>query len=69
MKRVITFIITITLLIGFSQCKKQVEQIAAVTPGVNGNLVHISVNAGHGDKHVVYLESGAYLGCSTQHGS
>ena len=61
MKRVITFIITITLLIGFSQCKKQVEQIAAVTPGVNGNLVHISVNAGHGDKHVVYLESGAYV--------
>ena len=61
MKKIITLIIALALVLGLSQCKKNVEQIATVTPGVNGNLVHISVNAGHGDKHVVYPESGAYV--------
>ena len=62
MKRVITFIITITLLIGFSQCKKQVEQIAAVTPEVNNEgLFHISVSVNGGSKHIVYPESGVYF--------
>ena len=61
MKRIITFAITIALLIGLIQCKKKVAEITPATPEVNGNLVHIRVNAGHGDRHVVYPESGAYV--------
>ena len=60
MKRLVTFIITIALLIGLSQCKKKIEGIA---PGSNaiGNLVYIKVNAGHDDKHIIYPETGAYV--------
>ena len=60
MKRFVTFIITIALLIGLSQCKKKIEGIA---PGSNaiGNLVYIKVNAGHDDKHIIYPETGAYV--------
>ena len=61
MKRIITYIITIALLIGLSQCKKKVTEITPATPEVTGNLFHIRVNAGHGDKHIVYPESGAYV--------
>ena len=61
MKKIITLIIALALVLGLSQCKKNVEQIATVTPEVNGNLVHIRVNAGHSDKHIVFPESGAYV--------
>ena len=57
MKRLVTFIITIALLIGFSQCKKKVEEITPVSPEVPENFVYICVNAGHGDKHIVYPET------------
>ena len=49
------------LVLGLSQCKKKVEQITPVTPEVNGNLVHISVDVNGGSKHIVYPESGAYV--------
>ena len=61
MKRLVTFIITIALLIGLSQCKKKVEEITPVSPEVPENFVYICVNAGHGDKHIVYPETGAYV--------
>ena len=61
MKKINLITIAIALLFGLGQCKKKVEQSAAVTPEVTEGLFHISVNAGHGDKHVVYPESGAYV--------
>ncbi len=62
MKKLSIVIISLALVLGLSQCKKKVTEITpAATPEVNGNLVHIRVNAGHGDKHVVYPESGAYV--------
>ena len=51
----------LALVLGLSQCKKKVEQIADVTPEVNNEgLFHISVNVG-GGKHIVFPESGAYV--------
>ena len=62
MKKLSIIIISLALVLGLSQCKKKVAEITpAATPEVNGNLVHIRVNAGHGDKHIVYPESGAYV--------
>ena len=62
MKNISTLLIALALILGLSQCKKKVAEITpAVTPEVNGNLVHIRVNAGHGDKHIVFPESGAYV--------
>ena len=62
MKNISTLLIALALILGLSQCKKKVAEITpAATPEVNGNLVHIRVNAGHGDKHIVYPESGAYV--------
>ena len=57
----LSIIISLALVFGLSQCKKKVAEITPATPEVTGNLVHISVNAGHGDKHIVYPESGAYV--------
>ena len=54
----------IALVLGLSQCKKKVAEIAPVapaTPEVNGNLVHISVSVNGGSKHIVYPESGVYF--------
>ena len=61
MKKLSTIIISLALVLGLSQCKKKVEQITPVTPEVNGNLVHISVDVNGGSKHIVYPESGAYV--------
>ena len=56
MKRIITFIITIVLLTGLSQCKKKVAEIS--NPTTIGKFVKISVNVG---KHILYPETGAYV--------
>lgn len=62
MKKLSIVIISLALVLGLSQCKKKVAEITpAATPEVNGNLVHIRVNAGHSDKHIVFPESGAYV--------
>ena len=61
MKKLSTIFIALALVLGLSQCKKKVAEITPATPEVNGNLVHIRVNAGHGDKHIVYPESGVYF--------
>ena len=61
MKKIFTLTIAIALVLGMSQCKKKVAEIASVEPEVTVNYVHIRVNAGHGDKHIVYPETGAYV--------
>ena len=47
------------MILGLSQCKK--KETPAVTPEVEGKMVHISVNAGHGDKYILYPNTGAYV--------
>ena len=59
MKKISIFIIAVTLILGLSQCKK--KETPAVTPEVEGKMVHISVNAGHGDKYILYPNTGAYV--------
>ena len=61
MKKLSTFVIAIALVLGMCQCRKKVAEIAPVTPENSGNMVYISVNAGHGDKHIVYPNTGAYV--------
>ena len=58
MKKLSTIIITIALILGMSQCKKNVETI---TPSNIGETVHITVNVGDGGKHIVYPGTGAYV--------
>ena len=58
MKKIGIFIIAVALILGLSQCKKKTTSLE---PADDGKMVRISVNAGHGDKHVVYPESGAYV--------
>ena len=58
MKRITINILTIALLLGLGQCKKQETP---VTPVDDGKLVHISVNVNQGDKHIVYPGTGAYV--------
>ena len=59
MKKLSTLFIALALVLGLSQCKK--KETPTVTPAAIGNYVYISVNAGHGDKHIVYPETGAYV--------
>ncbi len=58
MKRTITLLIATALILGMSQCKKNVETI---TPSDLGEAVHITVNVDDGGKHIVYPGTGAYV--------
>ena len=58
MKKLTTIIIAIALILGMSQCKKNVETI---TPSNLGEAVHITVNVDDGGKHIVYPGTGAYV--------
>ena len=58
MKRTITLLIATALILGMSQCKKNVETI---TPSNLGEAVHITVNVDDGGKHIVYPGTGAYV--------
>ena len=61
MKKLTSSIIIIALVLGLCQCKKKVTEIAPATPEVTGNFVRIRVNAGHGNKHIIYPATGAYV--------
>ena len=56
MKRIITIIITIVLLLGLAQCKKQETPATA-----DGKWVHITMKVADGAKHIVYPNTGAVL--------
>ena len=60
MKKLSTLIITIALVLGLTQCKKNVETITTPTGSV-GEPVYISFNVGSGDKHIVYPGTGAVV--------
>ena len=57
MKKLSTIIIAIALVLGMTQCKKNVETIS--TPVVDGNWVDITVNVGGNSKHDVNTATGA----------
>ena len=57
MKRFNTIIIAITLVLGMTQCKKNVETIS--TPVVDGNWVDITLNVGGNSKHDINTNTGA----------
>ena len=59
MKKISIFIIAVALILGLSQCKK--KETPTVTPVDDGKMVHISVNAGRGDKYILYPNTGAYV--------
>lgn len=60
MKKLSTLlIIAFALVLGLSQCKKKVDTIA--TPSDLGKTVHITVNVGGGDRHIVYPGTGAVV--------
>ena len=60
MKKLSTLlIIAFALVLGLSQCKKKVDTIA--TPSDLGKTVHITVNVGDGDRHIVYPGTGAVV--------
>ena len=59
MKKLTSSIIIIALVLGLCQCKKKVTEIAPATPEVTGNFVRIRVNAGHGNKHIIYPATGS----------
>ena len=47
------------MVVVLSQCKK--KETPAVIPVDDGKMVYISVNAGHGDKYILYPNTGAYV--------
>ena len=60
MKKLSTLlIIAFALVLGLTQCKKKVDTIA--TPSDLGKTVHITVNVGDGDRHIVYPGTGAVV--------
>ena len=60
MKRLSTLLIAFALVLGLTQCKKNVETIATpVNPA--GEPVYITLNVGGGDKHEVYPNTGAVV--------
>lgn len=60
MKKLSTLlIISFVFILGLTQCKKKVDTIA--TPSDLGNTVHITVNVGDGDRHIVYPGTGAVV--------
>jgi hypothetical protein len=60
-KVLIFSIITVALVLGLGQCKKQEMPVTPETPEVEGNQVYISVSVNGGSKHIVYPESGVYF--------
>ena len=60
MKKLSTLlIIAFALVLGLTQCKKKVDTIAS--PSDLGKTVHITVNVGDGDRHIVYPGTGAVV--------
>ena len=58
MRKSIAFIIALAMMLGMSQCKKNVKQIA--TPSDLGEAVHITLYVGEDDgKHIVHPNTGA----------
>jgi len=60
-KVLIFSIITVALVLGLGQCKKQEMPVTPETPEVEGNQVYISVSVNGGSKHIVLPESGVYF--------
>jgi len=62
MKKFITLVMAIALVLGLAQCKKKEVSETPETPEViEGNMFHISVNVNGGSKHIVFPETGAYV--------
>ena len=59
MKKISIFIIAFAMVVVLSQCKK--KETPTVAPVDDGKMVHISVNAGQGDKYILYPNTGAYV--------
>ena len=58
MKKLNILLISLLFIFGFTQCKKNVDTIS---PGNLGEAVHITLNVGDGDKHIVYPGTGAVV--------
>lgn len=56
MKKLNTLLIAVAIVFGMTQCKKNLE--TTVTPNNLGEPVHITLNVGDGDRHIVYPGTG-----------
>ena len=54
-----TLVLALALMLGMTQCKK--KDVETTTTGDLGKMVHITLNVGGGDRHIVYPGTGAVL--------